>query len=275
MAASGTRSILGDEIAFLESGGAGPAVLLIHGNSAAKEVWRKQYESALGKQYRMIAFDLPGHGASSDAAEPARIYRMPGYAEVAAALLAELGIERVAVVGWSLGGHIAIEMIGRVPGLAGFMLSGTPPVSNASAATVAAGFRATATTALFGKEGLSEEEAEELARAAMGYEVPLEPAALAAAKRTDGRARALMFAAFLSGDGADQKQRVEQTTLPTASVNGAVDPLIANDFYDEVAFGNLWEDRVHFIEDVGHAPFWTAPELFNGFLARFLGEVLG
>jgi pimeloyl-ACP methyl ester carboxylesterase len=267
-------AIRGDEIAFLDTGSAGPTVLLIHGNSASKEAWRRQYDSGLGNRYRMIAFDLPGHGASADAADPEGTYTMPGYAEVATALLNELGVDRAAVIGWSLGGHIAIEMIGRYSGLAGFLITGTPPVSNESPDHVAAGFHASETTALFGKEELSDDEIPKFAQAAMGYEVPLDAAAVAAVKRTDGRTRALMFAAFLAGKGVNQKKVVEETRIPTAVVNGAADPLVRGDFYEAVRFGNPWENKVHAIEGAGHAPFWAAPDAFNDYLTRFLADVL-
>lgn len=42
-------------------------VLLIHGNSSCKEVFRNQRDGDLGRRYRMIAVDLPCHGASEDA----------------------------------------------------------------------------------------------------------------------------------------------------------------------------------------------------------------
>lgn len=269
-----TVSIGDDEIAFSDTEGDGPPVLLIHGNSACKEAWRRQYESDLGARYRMIAFDLPGHGGSKDAVDPEGTYNMPGYAEVATQLLSRLGVERAAVVGWSLGGHIAIEMISRFPGVVGFLISGTPPVSNESADAVAAGFHATETTALFGRESLTDDEMEEFARAAMGYEMPLDPTSLSAVKRADGRTRSMMFAAFLGGNGVDQKRVVEETRIPTAVVNGAADPLVRGDFYETVRWGNLWENEVFALEGIGHAPFWSAPALFNDHLGRFLGDVL-
>lgn len=91
-------------IAFKESSGSGPAVLFIHGNSACKEVFDLQLDGASGHRYRMIAFDLPGHGESSDAPEPEHSYHIAAYADVALMLLEHLGARRCAVVGWSLGG---------------------------------------------------------------------------------------------------------------------------------------------------------------------------
>ncbi len=261
------------EIAVLETRGDGPTVMLIHGNSAHKEAWAKQYDGPLGARYRMVALDLPGHGASDDAADPDAVYSMPGYASVVVECLAALRVGRCAVVGWSLGGHVGIELIDRLPEMAGLLITGAPPVSNASEADVVAGFHLNDTTALFGTQDLDDAQIETLVKAAMGTDAP--PAeSIAAARRTDGRARSLMFGSFLAGRGADQKAIVESAALPVAVINGAADPLINRAFYETVRFASLWDGAPRFLEGVGHAPFWTDPDAFDPLLARFLAETL-
>ena len=116
------------DIAFKESPGLGPAVLFIHGNSACKEVFDLQLDGESGHRFRMISFDLPGHGESSDAPEPEHSYHIAAYADVAMMLLEHLGVRRCAIVGWSLGGHIGIELLTRDLDVAGLLITGTPPV---------------------------------------------------------------------------------------------------------------------------------------------------
>ena len=120
--------------------------------------------------YRLISFDLPGHGESSDAPDPARSYTMPGYADAAVAVLDHMGVAEAAVFGWSLGGHIGIEMIPRFPGLRGLMISGTPPVGLTD---VADGFIPSPHLPLAGQEQLSDEEIGDLAELSTGG--PYEP----------------------------------------------------------------------------------------------------
>lgn len=261
------------DIALIDTGGRGPVVLMIHGNSCCKEVWQKQYAGEFPRRYRMIAIDLPGHGASSDAANPAEVYSMPGYARTVMAVLGALGVDKAAMVGWSLGGHIGIEMMHRFPGMVGLLMIGTPPVSNTSPEAVMAGFHMTDATALVGQEELSAAEAEEFARGCMGYEVPLERFVLDAVRRTDGRARALMLADFLAGNGVDQRSAVETSRVPIAIVNGAAEPFINNDYIRGVRFGNLWSGGLHLIAGAGHAPFWSAQAEFDAILERFLADV--
>lgn len=98
-------------LAVEESGGGGIPVLLIHGNSFCRGVFRSQMQGQIAKDHRLIAFDLPGHGQSSNATDPKRTYTRPGLADAAVELLDKLDVKEAVVFGWSLGGHIGIEMI--------------------------------------------------------------------------------------------------------------------------------------------------------------------
>jgi pimeloyl-ACP methyl ester carboxylesterase len=85
-------------------------------------------DAPFAASYRMIAFDLPGHGQSSAAPDPQRSYTLPGFADATIELLGALGISEAVVFGSSLGGHIAIEMLCRYPGMRALLLSGSPPI---------------------------------------------------------------------------------------------------------------------------------------------------
>ncbi len=261
-------------IAVSESAGAGPAVLLMHGNSTCGQVFRNQLEGALGRRYRLIAIDLPGHGNSANATEPERTYCMPGYADAAVEVLAALGLDRAVVVGWSLGGHIAIEMVARHDAVQALMISGTPPIG-AGDAELAKGFLMSEHMELAGQEGLSDAEAAAYAHATCGANAPYEDFLLDAVKRTDGRARQLMLGAFIAGQGANQRRTVETSGVPLAVVNGGNDHAVNNDYLTGVDYANLWEGTVHILDGVGHAPFWEAPDRFDPILERFLADVTG
>lgn len=119
-------------LAYSEAGSGSPALLLLHGNSFCKKIWKHILRSDLAKSHRIIAFDLPGHGDSSNAPNPDKDYTQPGYARAAVELLTKLRIQEVICLGWSLGGHNAIEMIPIAPAagvtIKGIMIVGTPPV---------------------------------------------------------------------------------------------------------------------------------------------------
>lgn len=82
--------------------GQGIPVLLLHGFPHNRSLWSPQL-GALAADARTIAMDLRGFGESA----PCASYSVDDYADDAAALLAELGIERAVIAGLSMGGYTA------------------------------------------------------------------------------------------------------------------------------------------------------------------------
>lgn len=91
--------------------GSGEPLLLINGLGANLEMWQPLV-SELAAEREVLAFDLPGTGSS---ARPQWPLRMPQLAGVVTALLDHLGIERLDVLGYSLGGIVAQELAHRAP----------------------------------------------------------------------------------------------------------------------------------------------------------------
>ncbi len=264
----GTKS---GEISVWDSRGAGPTALFIHGNSACKEIFQKQFQSSLGRNFRLIAIDLPGHGKSDRADNPETTYSLPGYADVAVEVLNQLGIEKVTIVGWSLGGHIAIDMLKRWPGIQGIFITGTPPIP-LTPEGFQKGFRPFPCLHLLGQEKFSKEEAEIFVSQG-GIKTQDAPFLLEATLKADGAARAHLIASMQKGIGGNQKHIVESAEKPVAIVAGIDDTGINNDYLEkEVNANNLWKSRVHFIQG-GHGVFWENPQKFNEILSDFLRDV--
>jgi pimeloyl-ACP methyl ester carboxylesterase len=259
-------------IAVTESEGLGLPALLIHGNSCCKEVFANQLGGEIGRRHRLIALDLPGHGRSSNARNPRRSYTMPGYADLVAEVADRLGLTRFAVLGWSLGGHIGIELFTRCEAMTGLMITGTPPVASTPEA-VAAGFRPTEHMGLTGKRDFTDVDALTYAAATLGAQAPKPDFLVDAVRRTDGRARETLFTAVMAGWGADQRHIVETYDRPLAVVQGGADAMVNVDYLHEVSYAKLWDGKVHVLDGVEHAPFWEAPARFDPLFARFLAEV--
>lgn len=255
-------------LAVEASGQGGIPVLLIHGNSFCRGVFRKQMQGQIAKSHRFIAFDLPGHGQSSDAPEPERSYTRPGLADASIELLDKLGVAQAIVFGWSLGGHIGIEMLSRFPGMRGLMISGTPPVRHNQ---MSQGFYASPHRGVAGKQKLSEPDIDAFVEGIFGESANafLRDAVV----RADGRFRKIVFEGARAGEGVDQRLIVESSPLPLAVVNGGADRFVNLDYFDTVAYANLWEGRCHRLSGLGHAPFWDEPAVFDPILERFLRNV--
>jgi 2-succinyl-6-hydroxy-2,4-cyclohexadiene-1-carboxylate synthase len=88
------------------------AILFLHGFMGSAADWRGVM-AALETEYRCLAVDLPGHGASLGL--PPDVYTMKGTTRGLLDLLDELGAERPVVVGYSMGGRISLYLALRHP----------------------------------------------------------------------------------------------------------------------------------------------------------------
>jgi pimeloyl-ACP methyl ester carboxylesterase len=89
-----------------EVSGQGRPVLLSHGYSATGRMWAGQHR-ALGDRYRVISWDMRGHGQTVTPDDPAQYSADLTVADMRA-LLGHLGIERAVIGGLSLGGYVSL-----------------------------------------------------------------------------------------------------------------------------------------------------------------------
>ena len=90
---------------YHEEHGAGEPLVLLHGGIGASEVWAASVP-ALAAGRRVITVDLQGHGHTADIDRPLRPEHLAGDV---AALIEHLGLERADVMGYSLGGGVALR----------------------------------------------------------------------------------------------------------------------------------------------------------------------
>ncbi|KAF2830404.1 alpha/beta-hydrolase [Ophiobolus disseminans] len=264
-----------------------PALLLLHGNSSSSKIFRHICESpAVTSRWRVVTFCLPGHGSSSKAPDPTKSYNMRGYAELAIQVLQRLNIESAVVLGWSLGGHIAIEMIDLLKHpdtfanskkieLKGIMITGTPPALGRD--QVLQGFSMASEGSELGLAGQRDwSEAEALAfsqnSAAAGLEKFWEPWMYEDAKGTDPRVRCVMAQNFLDGVGADQRRIVESKDVLIAVVNGAEEQFVDLAYLDNIRWKKLWRGNCMRLQGLHHAPFWEEPDAFEKVLVEFVQD---
>lgn len=98
---------------YYEDRGIGRPLILLHGGLGAIEMFGPNLP-ALAAGRRVIAVDLQGHGRTADVDRPIRPELM---ADDIAALVRHLGLERVDVMGYSLGGGVALHIAIRHPAL--------------------------------------------------------------------------------------------------------------------------------------------------------------
>jgi pimeloyl-ACP methyl ester carboxylesterase len=104
------RNVHGYRRAFIKAG-SGPALLLIHGIGDNADSWEDVLPE-LAEEFTVIAPDLLGHGESD---KPRADYSIGAYANAMRDLLSVLDVDRVTVMGHSLGGGVAMQFAYQYP----------------------------------------------------------------------------------------------------------------------------------------------------------------
>lgn len=249
-----------------ESNGTGTPILMIHGTGSSSLAFGHQFDSPLADAHRLLAIDLPGHGQSADAANPSTDYTMPGLTSVVRQVIEELSLTDLTLVGWSLGGHIAIELLDH-PSVTALMLTGTPPIGRGTLAMLRA-FQPSWDVLLASKEHFSPRDVARFVSLCFAYGTT--PELLEAVQRSDGRARSAAVRSMSHGEISDQRRAVEESTKPVAIVHGRQDPLLRISYLESLR--NLWRGTPHIIENAGHAAFWDQPTIYNSLLTSLAAD---
>jgi pimeloyl-ACP methyl ester carboxylesterase len=105
-------SVDGVPIAYEVFGQGDPALVLVHGWSCDRSYWNEQIEY-LGAQYRLVLVDLAGHG---DSGSSRKEYTMTAFGADVAAVVEQLGLQRIVLVGHSMGGDVIVDAARLLPG---------------------------------------------------------------------------------------------------------------------------------------------------------------
>lgn len=103
---------LGNIQLYFERAGAGPPLLFISGTGGDLRVKPNVFDGPLARQFDLLAYDQRGLGQSDRPDVP---YSMADYADDAAALMTEQGLDEALVLGVSFGGMVAQELVLRHP----------------------------------------------------------------------------------------------------------------------------------------------------------------
>jgi pimeloyl-ACP methyl ester carboxylesterase len=252
-----TAHLNGTEL-YYEDHGSGYPILLTHGYASTSAMWAPQVEP-LTERYRLITWDMRGHGAS-DSPEEASAYSEAHTVADMAALLGDLGVERAVIGGLSLGGYMSL----------GFYLAHPEMVTALILCDTGPGYRnpkgreAWNETAFRRAERFEEQGLDALGRSpevAMVRSRHRSAAGLARAARG-------MLAQFDDRVIAS----LDRIAVPTLIIVGANDtPFLAGTDY---MASKIPGARKVVIPDAGHSANIDQPEAFNQAVLNFLADVV-
>ena len=89
----------------------GPEILFIHGFSQSHLSWMRQVEGDLAKEFRIVTYDLRGHGNSDKPLDPARYRDSKAWGDEVQAVIDTAGLKRPVLVGWSYAGRVISDYV--------------------------------------------------------------------------------------------------------------------------------------------------------------------
>lgn len=255
--------------------GTGPAALLLHGFTGSAETL-SGVRDALRASHRVIRPDLVGHG-ESDAPDAAAAYTMPACVAQLGALLDALGVERADVIGYSMGGRVALSLAATAPArVRSLVLVGATAglVAEADRAARVAADEALARRIL--ADGVERFVDEWMALPLFASQRRrLGPEALAAARAQRLRGRAKGLAGSLRGMGTGAMPPLHaalpRLAMPVLLVVGGEDAKF-RDIAVEMA-ATIPDAEVAIVAEAGHAAHLEQPAAFAEVLRGFLHGV--
>ena len=249
-------------------------VVFVHGLAGQWQNWLENIP-AIAQRRRVLAPDLPGHGCS---AMPHEQISIQGYARVVDAFCEQLGLERVALVGNSMGGFVASEVALQFPTIVErLVLVSAAGISNANlyrapAMTVGRIARALTVWTAARHRAMA---ARPLTRHVAIALVARHPARLAPDLVWEGLMKGAGKEGFADAYRAcleyDFREHLGRIEAPTLVVWGEKDSVLS--VHDAQEFERLIPDsRKVLMEDTGHVPMLERPNAFNELLLDFLSE---
>ena len=254
----------------VEVGGAGAPLLLLHGFTGSARSWQT-LSAALAGRFQTIVPDLLGHGRSEAPADPAR-YRMDRCVADLEAALDRLGVEAVNVLGYSMGGRVALHLAAACPGRVRALVLESASPGLATPEERAA--RIAADEALAGRlerEGLEafNDYWERLPLFASQARLPAEIRAALRAQRLKNNPLGLANSLRGLGAGAQPSlwERLPEIRTPTLLIAGALDEkftALARQMASRLPAAQLAS-----VPDAGHAVHLEQPDIFQRLIAEF------
>jgi pimeloyl-ACP methyl ester carboxylesterase len=249
----------------------GRPILLIHGWSQNLRCWQMQYESAALKDFRLVAFDLRGHGESEAPANIEAYTNGDLWADDVAAIIRELGLKKPVLVGWSYGGFVISDYLRRYgeKQIAGvdFVAAAVVLGPKAFGTLIGPGFLENAPAACDPNPATNHAAIDRFLRDAIVKPIP---------QKTLDAVREFILTVspqvrgFLIQRELDFTDVLERLTVPVLLTHGRADIVVLPAMSMHI-LKHCKSAKASWYDGVGHATFLEDPERFNRELAKLAG----
>jgi 3-oxoadipate enol-lactonase len=254
--------------AFTRRGNGSTAVLLVHGIGGGRSIWANSSSATLralvDAGYQAVALDLPGYGDSEHLGPPT----LDNMVQALQDLIGHLGAARTIVLGHSMGGMVAQELVARTPQLVhGLILACTSASFGKADGAWQAKFMADRLAPLDQGEGMWR-MAQRLvpSMVAAGTSLAAQQLAVDVMSRVP---EATYRSALLAIAGFDRRDAVAQIRVPTLVLAGENDRTAPPDVMQRMA-SRIVGAQYACLPQVGHIANVEAPAAFNDAVLNFL-----
>jgi pimeloyl-ACP methyl ester carboxylesterase len=249
----------------------GPELLLIHGWSQSDLCWAKQVNGELASRFRIVTFDLRGHGLSEKPSSPEHYEDGRLWADDVAAVIEATALQRPVVGAWSYGGFVVTDYlraygearIGAINLIGGAVMLKPPTFDR-----IGPGFLANANDACESDLAINIAAIQRFLRACTLEE--LDPQDWATALCWNMVVPPAVRGALISReiDGSDV---LAELSVPVLVTHGRQDEIVLPSMGEHVL---AICDSAHasWYDGIGHMPFWEEAERFDRELAEFAAE---
>ncbi|AUN98312.1 alpha/beta hydrolase [Bacteriovorax stolpii] len=238
-------------------------LLFIHGNSHSLRSFSNQMDSDELKNFRLIFVDLPGHGESSKEGT----YSLRQFGIIISEFIQALRLNNIILIGHSLGGHVAINVLKNF-NPDGLFLFGTPPLKKP--------FDVSAFTGNTNGVALTLENptaAEiELLMTELNYTGAQKTLATEDFLKSDPRFRTGILADVISNIHEDEINLINSFYGDVMFLVASKESLINNDYIRREFSSELTNTQIKEI-DAGHSPQIERGVVFNKMLSDFAKNV--
>ena len=240
-------------------------VLLLHGFSQSHKSWLNQFAGSFGQDFRLVTFDLRGHGESDKPADASYYQDSQRWADDVHAVIQQTQLVRPVLVAWSYSGRIALDYLsvhgsGALSALA--MICATTKTDPTVLGPAASILRLMCDP----DPAINVQGTRDLLNACVARPLPAEEFDY---MLEFNLAVPPQIRANLRRPPADYAAVLQALRLPTLVLHGALDP-INLPAMAQYTKSQIRDAQLIIYDDVAHMPFWESPARFDADVTDFI-----
>jgi pimeloyl-ACP methyl ester carboxylesterase len=263
----------GSRIAYFERNPtADKIIFFIHGNSGSSRMWEKQLRSDLCKDYRLIAFDLPGHGKSFASKNPEDDYSPIGTANILSQAVTILaGAEPFIFAGFSYGSNLVTEILEYKLIPSGIVLLGSC-VTGISHSLEKVFVPTIEPSIFFYNETDKRVVAKFLKQAIHSVDIAAVENLIEDYLNVSTEFKSALFKTAAQGEISDEILALQKLNIPVCLIFGREDNLVNIDYLDDKPFP-IWRNQIYKLPAAGHWVNIDNPVAVNQLISDYVSEM--